>query len=69
MANSKFIKLQKFGRPPEPGMLGFEKNGVLIINPDKDEKGEKSVDYKDYYGLTKDQAEEMRKENCKGIPS
>ena len=69
MANSKFIKLQKHGKTVEAGMLGFERNGVIITNPDVDETGRFPVNYKDYYGLTKKQAEEMRQENCKGIPS
>lgn len=69
MANSKFIKLQKHSNNVEAGMLGFERNGVIITNPDVDETGRFPVDYKEYYGLTKKQAEEMRKENCKGIPS
>tara|TARA_E500000178_G_C16570153_1_gene551313 strand:+ start:262 stop:471 length:210 start_codon:yes stop_codon:yes gene_type:complete len=69
MANSKFIKLQKHSNNVEAGMLGFEKNGVIITNPDVDETGRFPVNYKDYYGLTKKQAEEMRKENCKSIPS
>jgi hypothetical protein len=65
MANSKFIKLQRHGKIIKEGMLGFEKNGVIITNPDKDETEQKAVDYKDYYGLTKEQAVLMRKENLK----
>jgi len=66
MAKSKFIRLQRHGKVITEGMLGFEKNGVIITNPDKDETGQNAVDYKDYYGLTKEQAVLMRKENLKG---
>ena len=68
MANFKFIELQKHNNV-KAGMLGFEKDGVIITNPDVDETGRFPVDYKEYYGLTKKQAEYMRKENLKKIPS
>jgi len=63
----KFNKIQHSPKVLQvvEGMLGFEFNGFLIVDPTLDETGRFPVSATTYYKITKSQQKRMIKQNIK----
>jgi hypothetical protein len=65
----KFFSIQKTNSVPiiREGMLSFEFNGQLIVDPTVDETGRNPVDGSSYYSITKKEVNKMVEVNHKKV--